>query len=77
MRKRKADRKQAQRVPEVVLDRRVPNGEHLGGKPGPERMSAKGAEDYCGGAGKRAQEEKRLQAAFFAFFLACPGRFLP
>jgi len=73
----KADGQQAERVPGVVLDRRVPDGEHVGREPRLEPVRAESAETYRNRSKQRAEGEEHLQAGFFAFLFGRPGRFLP
>jgi len=64
-------------MPRVVLNRRLPNGEHVRGKPRAQRVGAERAQADRGRGGERAECQKDLQAGFLVFFFARCGRFLP
>jgi hypothetical protein len=59
------------------LNRRLPDREHVGGKPRLEAMRAERAEPHRQRGEQRTQEEEYLQAGFLVFFFSRCGRFLP
>jgi len=64
-------------MPGVVLDCRLPHGEHVRRKPRLEAVRAERAQANRHGGSKRAEDEEQLQAGFLVFFLPRCGRFLP
>jgi hypothetical protein len=74
---RETYQQKSERMPGMVLHRRVPDAEHVRRQPGFEAVRAECAQCHRRSGEECTESEERLQAGFLVVFFARWGRFLP